>query len=422
MKKDEFEAHPLWSYVRNAVEFLDSTETDAGPAQTEKTQRIREIAAYVLSFLTVDSGFFYAPMLQSASDQWSNVQTNLEQFISNKSPGHIDNALAQAEVTTQIAGTWPVPTAKGGAASKAKAIFDEAAEQATSVIEILRAEISNLRDRAAAREQEHSEALASVEAQRAALENACTRLQSEIAAQSNKITADETRLDTALTTSNETFTKSQTQREADFKEWLANYEESLDQIAGTITEQTRVSMTEAQKTADDMASLYEKVEGLSGKAAGAVLARDYGTYAQREWRTGIVAIIAGFLAFLGGAAFVVKTISSLKPDDNVSWQYTALKFGLTLTIVAAAVVAVRFGSDFLSKAHTAKRTELELKAIGLFLADVADADKVEQAKLAFVDRMFGRAWEDHAKSAGKDEINLSAVERLFDGFSKVIGR
>jgi hypothetical protein len=119
---------------------------------------------------------------------------------------------------------------------------------------------------------------------------------------------------------------------------------------------------------------------------------------------------------------VVMTLSSLKPSDDVSCQYTTLKFGLTLTIVAAAVVAVRFGSEFLSKAHTAKRTELELKAIGLFLADVADADKVEQAKLDFVDRLFGRAWEDHAKSKPGEEINVPAIERLLDGFSKLIAR
>jgi hypothetical protein len=406
MKRSAFDAHPAWNALRQFEDDVSSyAEKTDRSVDADAVEQFRFLVAQIQSLREADPLPIASATLDGIATQLAGAHSNLEAFQSNPgNPPYLTAAEAHADAALAAVATLAGPALRGGAAGAANRAFEAyraAAEQTERA----------LRDRIRELEGDFS----SKDAQSAALDQRLSELTA-------KITADEARLDTALVTSNETFTQSQTAREVAFKVFLEKYEVNLNEINEPVSEKLADAQVGAEGVLAKMEDLYEKVEGLSGKAAGAVLAGDYGAYALREWKTGITAIIAGFLAFIGGAVFVVMTISSLKPSDDVSWQYTTLKFGLTLTIVAAAVVAVRFGSEFLSKAHTAKRTELELKAIGLFLADVADADKVEQAKLDFVDRMFGRAWEDHAKSKPGEEINVPAIERLLDGFSKLIAR
>ena len=78
-------------------------------------------------------------------------------------------------------------------------------------------------------------------------------------------------------------------------------------------------------------------------------------------------------------------------------------------------VAFQFGTTALNRASTNKRVQLELGTIGTFLADVGDEEAVQEAKLAFVNRMFGRAWDD-AKSTPPmdDNLNASALSKVAD--------
>lgn len=107
----------------------------------------------------------------------------------------------------------------------------------------------------------------------------------------------------------------------------------------------------------------------------------------------MISYVVGFVILGLVAFFLLETVSGLAVDAHVSWQYVALKLGVTLTAAAAATVAFQFGSRLVNRSHSGKRAALELKAIGPFLADVDDEELVRRAKISFVERMFGRAWD-----------------------------
>jgi hypothetical protein len=178
----------------------------------------------------------------------------------------------------------------------------------------------------------------------------------------------------------------------------------------------------AEERLTEIDQLHRDVEKVSSKAAAAILAKDYGSYSTREWVSGVIAYVLGFAALIALGYYLLETISDVSKDESVSWQYVALKLGLTLTAIAASGVAFQFGSHALTRAATNKRVQLELGTIGTFLADVDDDAAVQQAKVDFVNRMFGRAWEE--KSAATQDgttLNVSALSTAADAFRRMQG-
>ena len=65
---------------------------------------------------------------------------------------------------------------------------------------------------------------------------------------------------------------------------------------------------------------------------------------------------------------------------------------------------------------------MELAAVVPFLADMErdgdDIEAVRQAKLAFVERTFGRTW-DSAASDSKDSLNVDAFSKAVEAFKNL---
>ena len=106
----------------------------------------------------------------------------------------------------------------------------------------------------------------------------------------------------------------------------------------------------------------------------------------------------------------------------MSWQYVFLKIGLSATIIGAATVSFTLGHRFLHSSSTNKRLELELAALGPFLADVDEDDEgtVRKAKLDFMERTFGRTWD--AKQQASDTVNANAFAKMVDSVARLAGR
>ncbi|NHA01924.1 hypothetical protein G5V59_26075 [Nocardioides sp. W3-2-3] len=188
-------------------------------------------------------------------------------------------------------------------------------------------------------------------------ETAVSGLRAEIAALSAKITSDESRLDTALTTNNEAFTTKQTEREDKFKAFVKEQGEAPEALA-------QPSLDEVDRIRDDARAAYAQIDDLregtekvAGLASADILAGKFKEYSDQQWRWGVGANVLGFLALAAGLAVIGTTVHNVGADEKISWQYTALKLGVTITIVAASAVAFRLGASFLSRAGNSKRME-----------------------------------------------------------------
>ena len=147
----------------------------------------------------------------------------------------------------------------------------------------------------------------------------------------------------------------------------------------------------------------------NAKTASDILAGKFQEYAKEQWKWGLAANIVGFLTLVGGLAVLVWTLSHLGVDQKISWQYTTLKLGVTVTIIAASAVAFRLGAMFLERSGTSKRLELELRAIGPFFSDIDDPEALKEAKKAFVERSFGHGWGEKPSAGRTEDLDVGGV-------------
>jgi cell division septum initiation protein DivIVA len=404
MQKQEFDEHPLWNAIDQTLEALLETEDAAPPAEAPARERIRFVAVLARSYKEIDPALFSRTMIDAVHPLWAQAAAYIGQSHD------IPSAVNQVEATLVSIGAWPQPVAKGGAAAKANRLFNEYVKEAERVLDAVK--------RSAEQDRTHSES------ERLRQDSIISQMQvnldqltAQLLAQTAKITADETRLDTALNRNNETFIAAQTTREEKYQEWLNTQEESFTETVQPYLNTLKDKEMEGTEHLQALEDLRDKTEKVAGDATGAMLARDYGSYSRREWISGVVSYVGGFSLLVATAAYLLRTLSGIGEDDNVSWQFVSLKLGATVTGAGAAAVAFGLGARFLHRANLNKRVELELRAIGPFLADVDDVDALKKAKTDFIDRSFGHAWEAQQKG-GKDSINVSALESLLTVFAK----
>jgi hypothetical protein len=235
-------------------------------------------------------------------------------------------------------------------------------------------------------------------------------LKAEISDLSTKIKQDEARLDQALTTNNEAFSAKQNEREDRFQEFLKQQGEALKGLAADDLKSINESAERSRVAYEQIDGLREGTEKVAGLASADILAGKFRDYSEQQWWWGVAANVLDFLTLAVGLGVIAWTLSQVGADEPISWQYTTLKLGVTITIVATSAVAFRLGAIFLSRSGTSKRMELELRAIGPFFADIEDPEALKEAKRAFVERSFGRGWGEKpsdGQPANSDMANIA---------------
>lgn len=396
MRQEAFDSHPLWGTVTQLQNAIDKADERDEPEGSEPLSAVRYVTATLKSHQgPADPAPYSKANLDAINGTLPNVITEVNNYASNGNVTHLSNAETYADRTLHQIGYLPASILKGGAAAQANKVFKEYREDAEEAISHLREKNTELRN-----------ALTTATTE---FERTVSGLKSEIASLTSKITQDETRLDQALTTNNEAFTAKQTEREEKFREFLAAQGESLKALAGPDLEAIQKVREEAATVYQKIDDLREGTEKVAGLASSDILAGKFEDYAKQQWWWGVAANVVGFLTLVGGLAVLVWTLSHLGVDQRVSWQYTTLKFGVTVTIVAASAVAFRLGAMFLERSGTSKRLELELRAIGPFFSDIDDPEALKEAKKAFVERSFGHGWGEKPSAGRTEDVDVAGV-------------
>ncbi|GAA1890092.1 hypothetical protein GCM10009715_39800 [Paeniglutamicibacter psychrophenolicus] len=92
-----------------------------------------------------------------------------------------------------------------------------------------------------------------------------------------------------------------------------------------------------------------------------------------------------------------------------------------MAVFGTAGLLFRLGTRFLQEASDTKNLELEMRAIGPFLATLNNSDDADGAKIAFLDRRFGKLSTDVGTSGKNGEVSDSAVYAL-EIISKLLER
>lgn len=396
MRQEAFDTHPLWDSLTQLQDVIDRADGRDEPGASEALSTVRYLAAALKSHQgPADPAPYSKVTLDAIDGTLPNVINEVNNFGSNGNVTHLTNAETYTDQALHQIGYLPASILKGGAAGQANKVFKEFREDATVAISQLRETNAELR-----------EALSNATTD---FETTVSALKTEIASLATKITQDEARLDQALTTNNEAFTAKQTEREEKFGEFLTAQGEALQTLAEPDLQAIQKVREEAGRIFQKIDDLREGTEKVSGLASSDILAGKFQEYAKEQWAWGLAANIVGFLTLVSGLAVLVWTLSQVGVDQRISWQYTILKLGVTVTIIAASAVAFRLGAMFLERSGTSKRLELELRAIGPFFSDIDDPEALKEAKKAFVERSFGHGWGDNPATNRAAEVDTAGV-------------
>lgn len=184
----------------------------------------------------------------------------------------------------------------------------------------------------------------------------------------------------------------------------------FEDIAEPFVTSIKESDSEASQTLTRIKSLGSQTEIAAGLTNGDILSTKFAEYAKQERITSYWGFGAGIVATcLGIAWLTIVAITSFGVQEELSWPWLTLKVGLTLALGGLATVLFRYGQQSLQTSRSYKRIELELRAIGPFLSDISDGALADAAKIAFLKRTFGKAWEGNKRESNASQPDGAAT-------------
>lgn len=401
MKQEDFSSHDLWNLLDQFMSLLQQVDGLVVPEVSEKGDEVREMLSYTQSFReSEDHILFSRNMLDQANDSWTSVRENFVHFVDDPAANepHLAIAMDFLDGVRDVISRFPKPsTSPGvrGAFSRALAGYLDLVGRSRDA---MAQRVEDFQTAQVDREESHAATVTELTERISGLKDGLQALEA-------RLESDETRLNDALTSNNETFNTSQTTREQTFSDWLGKQEDQFTRLADPHVATIKSKVDDATKALEQIERLRTSVTEMSSLAAGDIMGNQFATSAKNDRIAAYVGYIVGVVLGLGGVAVALWAFGGL--TSALEWQQVALKLGLTAAIGGIAAVAFRFASQALRRATSFKRQELELRSLQPFLFEVDGADA---ARVAFFSRSFGHAWNDDSKSKSEFDESLTPSE------------
>lgn len=386
-RSDWIEQHPLWAALDSASGVVGSLDVPSDPANRELIDELQRFLAAARALKkSIDPALAADSALNQANAQLTAVANSINNFASK--PGHppyLAQAVAQLDPVRLHLNS--LPRTLGNPA--ARAAVTRALRDYQDDLEASRAALSGRLD----------EVIGASEAREVAVVQQMSDINRQLAALETRIGNDESRLSDALTATNETFNSAQTARVNDFRKWLIAQETSFGKLAEPHLESLQASAAAAEANLAEIAALRDSTVGMAHLASGDILAGQFKSHARSERLSAYIAYGIGLVASV--SAILVLLFAFGRVTESLPWQAVALKLSITAILGGVVTVAFRYAGKAIGRSTSFKRQELELRALGPFLAEVSGA---EAAKVEFVKRAFGRAWDPGTSTPEPDQL------------------
>lgn len=369
---ERFDEHSLWVKVGEMQESLKGLELETDePDARDSREYLEHVAALVgARRATTDSVQVTTAMLDATAAAVDNAHAYMQQ---SWTPGSNDASMdTQVEGIVQALASWP-------------ALTTEELAQAHSI--------------AANRIQEDAEkALHALRERRDEVLATLDELKAKEAALAEKVT-EQTQVISAATAE---FSASSKQAIADSKkEWIAERDKQAESAA---------------KNLETLKDLEQEARDLVHAATASVVATDYGEYARKETRAGwICDVSAALVGAIGVAAILYHLFTATEgADSNIGLSLTRLAASIGALGVAALVG--KRGNQHHREARAAKRTDLAIRQVGPFVANLAK-DERELVVAEVTDRIFIKGELDTTTPRGDlvDRVRQLRRERSESG-------
>lgn len=405
MKQADFDSLDMWITIDEVMKLLTVAQTDGPVDNLEFINRVRFIASYALSYKdTVPAELFTLPMISTVEVRWREIANDITGFNTSKNMDYLRNAITKAEVSLEVMVRWPTSAIKSAALGQMTKAFHHYESELSKALERSNARIAQILDESTLRESELAEEVSELKKQ-------ILRAKAQVDAVEGRLTTDEERLTKALSEYSAAFAIAEKARDANLNEWLTGQAEIFDDSARPSLDKIKEILENSEEDLREIESLLVDSKNVAGLAVGDQLANRYNEWAKSERKAGYITIGIGGSALLIGAFLLIWVFKSKDFLGAKSvWEAVYLKSGIIGLCGGGATVAFTLGSRSLRQVSSFKRVELELRAIGPFLANVPE-EVAAKSKMEFLARAFGHGWDDteHRKNKPSEVQNLATL-------------
>ncbi|MBT9607749.1 hypothetical protein [Microbacterium sp.] len=422
MLRSDFDNHPLWGVLNTVEDQLKIILDEHQPDELPQVERIRMQLDYVRGFDVVAStraAFFHTTMLSNVQSVWEQAYSHLTTRTGNGYgyTSYLQQAAEQAESGLLQMAPWPRPYGKGGEVKQMNTLFEQLLEAQRISIEALKAEHESLRNEVAQYESQ-------VDTKRDEVTENLTEAQTQLVALESTIEAQKAVVTGAVDDAESAVARLTETNDAAYEKWKkareSSFKEDFDPLRDGITERLASAKTEYE----ELIGAKEKYTKLVSAIAADEVAAQFETEADWGRKLGNRYYLLGFALLVLAAVPLIWLIfeGSKTSGGDVNWTTIITRLGIGVLAGSAATVAIRLGSRLINNANAIKRMELELRAIGPFLANVSEKPKVDDAFIELVGKAFGNTYADTKSTGGKepsdDQVSVTTAAQVIELLDK----
>ena len=377
MTPEEFEAHSIWSVIRNILEGLKALNDQSNP-DTHFAQRIIFIATYIQGFKTEYSELFTQQSLDTVASTLTDVNNNNQNFINTQNVAYLQNAFRAAEVALDQVRNWP--TSVNSQAKKIITGYKSLLSDLEADQDRIKAKIVLLENNLQILDKREQDSDLNLKARIDPMQAALTTFESKFANIQENYAG-------ALVNFASKFDQEKIARDKEFEIWLLTQADEFETLAKHNLEDMNKIVNTAQTRLEELGAIADLTLKVADMTSSDVLTSEYKSTAKSDKRWAIALFIIGALLLIGGLPLIIFAFKQL-PNSTFSWSLGSYKLALVSILIGAAGVPISLGTRFMDQYNRFKQTELELRAINPFLADITDKVERDKIKKAFIEKSF----------------------------------
>lgn len=376
--------HPLWQSVRELItQKNDSVWTEPVVTDNETYILFRD---KIFAFTEViDTLFKKTPAvltsgtaLSTMHSNFQNVRNEINNFLANRNPGHLQNAISYLETNVIPSLTGFLPILGDGSNLPIRQIFDELSEASHNALSRLNTQNAQLKNEL----EKLSEIIKEQESRLAAFSESAAKERAEAAS--------------AVARLEQLYAEQERDRAQKFQERLTDFSDSFDASHESYLERSDEVLTSLNTRKAEAERIVQVVGNIGVTGNYQIIAKKESDEAN-FWRWATVAVF-GFGIAIAASTFVKYWDETIN-QENVWSIFIRLLYAIAIT--APAWYTAKESARHRTNADRARQTELELASLGPFIALMPN-DKQIEIREKLTPSYFGKEVKEHSQNSPID--------------------